>query len=107
MPDINRVQPQTAARPRRRQQDISPIDDPGAARTAATWPGAWVPSGVATSVRTHSLRPDSLLARREDPLGVERILEHLVESPLGMLAPVEGVGDQVHVLDVGAVDRVA
>src|SRR5688572_21148316 len=52
-------------------------------------------------------RPDAALARREDAVRIERILDLLVQAPRGVVVPVVGRGHEVHEGDVGAVLAVA
>ena len=49
------------------------------------------------------IRPDALLAWREHPAGIERVLEPLVGAHGGMIVEVELRRDEVHLGNVGAV----
>ena len=49
------------------------------------------------------LRPDALLARRENPARIERVLQPLVDAHGGMVVEVELRGDEIHLGNMGAV----
>src|SRR5215213_3843991 len=63
--------------------------------------------GVGGALVAEMLRPDALLARREDPVGIQRVLDGLVEPPLGVVAEGVLLRREVHEVQVRAVLAVA
>ena len=57
--------------------------------------------------RCASRRPDPLLARREDAVRVQRVLDRLGEAPVGVVVEAVLVGGEVHEVQVRAVLAVA
>src|SRR5581483_419453 len=58
------------------------------------------PIGLRRSPTAHRPRPDALLARGQDAVRIESVLQQLVEPPLGVVVEVERVGDRVHATEV-------
>src|SRR5256885_8898384 len=59
-----------------------------------------------SALRSQGPGPDALLARGEDAVRVEGVLQGLVEAALRVVVEVVLLGHQVHVRQVGAVEAV-